>query len=110
VLRATGVPEAHGRGWRTVVGAHAHGPVVEYQAPFVGRTRTARTTGTTVARALAPALSRAPEVRRAVGIGPTLALGGRARQLAQLADGETVLASTPGPMVADHAGSGQFAR
>jgi len=110
VLGATGVPEAHGRGWRAVVGAHAHGPVVEYQAPLVGRTRSARTTDAAVARALAPALSRASEVRSAVGVGPTLALGGRARQLPELADGETVLASAPRPVVSDHAGSGRFAR
>lgn len=108
VLRATGVPEAHGRGWRTVVGAHAHGPVIEHQAPLVGRARAARRAP--VARTQASALSGAPEMRSAIGVGPALALGGRARQLAQLADGETELARAPRPVVAHHAGPGRFAR
>lgn len=80
VLRATGVPEAHGRGRRAVVGAHAHGPVVEHHTPLVGR---ARAHAGIVAVAWAPtqAVARTSEVRRAVGVGPALAHGGRARQL-----------------------------
>lgn len=63
VLRAAGVPEAHGRGGRTAVRAHANGPMVERQALAVGRART-----TAVARAPALAVARAPHVRRTVPV------------------------------------------
>jgi len=77
VLRATGVPETHERGGRAAVGAHAHGPVVEHQALLVRGTRARAATG--VARAPALAVARAPQVRRAVTVGPALAFRRRAR-------------------------------
>lgn len=109
VRRAPGVPEAHERGGRTVVRAHAHGPVVERQALFVGRARAAAV-AVAVARTAAPARGGAPQVRRAVRVRATLALGGRARQLAQLAEREPVLARAPRPVVADRARLGRLAR
>lgn len=108
VLRAPGVPEAHERGGRTVVRAHAHGPVVQRQALFVRRARTTVTAA--VARTAALARGGAPQVRRAVRVRATLAFGGRARQFTQLAEREPVLARATGPVVADRARLGRLAR
>lgn len=94
VLRATGVPEAHERGGRTAVRAHAHGSVVKRQALAVSWAR-----ATAVARAPALAMARAPQMRCTVTVHPALTLGGCARQLAQFADGEPVPARAPGPVV-----------
>lgn len=106
VLRAPGVPETHRRGGRAAVGAHAHGPVVERQALLAGGTR-----AVVVARATALASgNRAPQVRRAVSVGPALAVRRRARELAQLGDGEPVLAPATRPVTAHHARLGRLAR
>lgn len=105
ILRAAGVPEAHGRGGRTAVRAYAHGPVVEHQALAVGRAW-----ATAIARAPALTVARAPQVRSAVAVGPALARRRRASELALLADGEPVLARAPSPVVADRARPRRFAR
>lgn len=104
VLRATGVPEAHGRGGRAVVRAHAHGPVLEHQALFVGRTRAVAFT-----RAPALAVPVAPAVWAAITVGQALAGRGRARQLARVADREPVPARAPGAVIAHSARLGRFA-
>lgn len=104
VLRATGVPETHGRGGRAVVRAHAHGSVFERQALFVGRTR-----AVAVARAPALAVPVAPAVRAAIAVGQALACRGRARQLARVADREPVPARAPGAVIAHSARFGRFA-
>lgn len=104
ILRAAGVPEAHGRGGRTAVRAHAHGPMVEHQALAVGRAW-----ATAIARALALTVARAPQVRSAVAVRPALACCRSASKLTLLADSKPVLARAPGPVVADRARPGWFA-
>lgn len=104
VVRATGVPQAHGRGRRAAVRARAHGPVVERQARLAGGARAAA-----VARAPALAAARAPQVRGAVAVRPALAVRRRARQLAGLGHGQPVLARAPGPVRAHRARPGRVA-
>lgn len=77
VRRTAGVPEAHGRDRGAIVGAHAHGPVVERQALFVRRTRVAA--GGAIARAAALAVAGAPQVRGTIIVCRALAFRRRAR-------------------------------
>lgn len=104
VLRATGVPETHRRGGRAVVRTHAHGPVVERQALFVGWAR-----AVTVARVSALAVPSTPVMRAAIAVGQAFAFSRRARQFARVADRESVPARAPDAMIAYGALLGRFA-
>lgn len=106
VPRTTGVPEAHGRDGGAVVRAHAHGPVVERQTLFVRGTRVA---ADAFARAATLAVAGTPQVRGTIAVRRALAFRRRARQLAQLGDGEPVFTRATCPVSARHARLGRFA-